>query len=273
MARGRKLEALNDYRRALKQKYGVGEGQDYKPWLRVQDVKSRGLSSKTQGIKVAREHHTLSQLETEFFYLAEFSDSVIDIREQFPLLPLNLSFKIAQTFEIEHPRVPKTDELSVMTTDFLITRLIDGEICYEAFNIKPASELKNARVLEKIDLERMWWQLLGVKFSQYVGSSLTKIQSQNIAWATDPLRHGFIYENSLKEQALCYLSIGLQTVADFCDLIIANHGLNPTHALNLLQTLIAEKFIYADLSQSIVDTGIFNVLSIAEPMRGAVNEN
>jgi hypothetical protein len=104
MARGRKLEALNDYRRALKQKYGVGEGQDYKPWLRVQDVKSRGLSSKIQGIKVAREHHTLSQLETEFFYLAEFSDSVIDIREQFPLLPLNLSFKIAQTFEIEHPR-------------------------------------------------------------------------------------------------------------------------------------------------------------------------
>ena len=42
MSRGRKLESLQDYQRALKNKYGIGEGSDYKPWLRVQDVKSHG---------------------------------------------------------------------------------------------------------------------------------------------------------------------------------------------------------------------------------------
>ena len=88
MARGRKLEALADYQRALKKKFGLGEGHEYMPWLRVQDVNSRGNSAKIDGIKSNRTHHTLSEHETCFFYLAEFSDSVIDIREQFPLLPL-----------------------------------------------------------------------------------------------------------------------------------------------------------------------------------------
>jgi len=92
MARGRKLETLKDFKRSLKNKYGLGEGAAYKPWLRIQDVKSRGVSSKIQGLKVNRDHHTLSSLETQFFYLAEFSESVIDIREQFSLSVFQVNF-------------------------------------------------------------------------------------------------------------------------------------------------------------------------------------
>ena len=97
MASRRKLESLPDFQRQLRNKYGLGERENYKPWLRVQDVNSHGNSAKIDGIKVSRVHHTLSEHETSFFYLAEFSDSVIDIREQFPLLPLDLSIKIAQS--------------------------------------------------------------------------------------------------------------------------------------------------------------------------------
>ncbi|SYZ82692.1 putative TnsA endonuclease [Vibrio paracholerae] len=53
MARGRKLDSLQDYQRALKNKYGLGSGRDYKPWLRIQDVKSNGTRSLIQGIVVA----------------------------------------------------------------------------------------------------------------------------------------------------------------------------------------------------------------------------
>ncbi len=42
MARGRKLENLEDFKRALKGQYGIGTGKDYKPWLRVQSVNSKG---------------------------------------------------------------------------------------------------------------------------------------------------------------------------------------------------------------------------------------
>lgn len=89
MGRGRKLETFKDYSRALKGKYGLGEGKNYKPWLRVQDVKSKGIRSQIYGRKTQRIHHLLSSIESQLFYLNEFSDSVIDIREQFPLLPVN----------------------------------------------------------------------------------------------------------------------------------------------------------------------------------------
>jgi hypothetical protein len=76
MARGRKLESLKDYQRALKNKYGIGQGTGYKPWLRIEDVKSHGIKSLIFGRKASRDHHMLSGIESEHFFLAEFSDSV-----------------------------------------------------------------------------------------------------------------------------------------------------------------------------------------------------
>lgn len=263
MARGRKLDSIDDYKRSLRNKYGLGEGKDYKPWLRVQDVPSCGLSTEIQGIKVSRVHHTLSQIETQFFFLAEFSDSVIDIREQFPLLPLDLSFKIAKVMGVEHPRVPSTGELNVMTTDFLLTRKVEGAVWYEAFNIKPEDKLNDTRVSEKNDLERVWWQLLGVKFYQFIGSDETQIQSQNIAWATDPTRHGVTFDSPLKHQALKLLHLGLQAQCDICEIFITQLGVNDIDALNFLRVLIAEKLVIVNLNNSIIDTGLINIISIS----------
>nr|WP_256261117.1 TnsA endonuclease N-terminal domain-containing protein [Shewanella sp. NIFS-20-20] len=56
----------------------------------------------------------MSSIESEHFYLAEFSDRVIDIREQFPLFPLNLTQKISKILGVEHPRHPKTNEPIIM---------------------------------------------------------------------------------------------------------------------------------------------------------------
>jgi hypothetical protein len=110
MDRGRKLESLKDFERALKNKYGIGQGSEYKPWIRIQDVKSPGTRSLIYGRKSQRSHHMLSSIESEHFYLAEFSNSVVDIREQFPLLPLNYTQKIANILGVEHPKHPITKE-------------------------------------------------------------------------------------------------------------------------------------------------------------------
>ncbi len=103
MGRGRKLESLEDFERALKNKYGIGQGLEYKPWLRIQDVKSKGVRSVIYGREAKREHHMLSSIESEHFQLAEFSNRVLDIREQFPILPLNFTQKVAKILGVEHP--------------------------------------------------------------------------------------------------------------------------------------------------------------------------
>lgn len=92
MGRGRRFTSYQDYELALSKGVGIGYGENYQPWFRAQDVQSNGNRSVIFGLKTRRKHHFLSSIESDFFYLAEFNDSVVDLREQFPLFPLRFTF-------------------------------------------------------------------------------------------------------------------------------------------------------------------------------------
>lgn len=87
--------------------------------------------------------------------MAEFSDSVVDIREQFPLLPLSLSLKISQLLDIDHPKNRISKDPIVITTDFLLTCSDGQRVWYEAVCVKPSEKLSDKRVAEKLDIERV----------------------------------------------------------------------------------------------------------------------
>ncbi|MBM7599480.1 hypothetical protein JOC34_001848 [Virgibacillus halotolerans] len=59
---------------------------EYIPWLTIQNVSSKGRSTRLKGIKMTRQHEFLSGMERNYFYVLEYSNRVIDIREHFPLL-------------------------------------------------------------------------------------------------------------------------------------------------------------------------------------------
>jgi len=272
MGRGRKLETFEDYSRALKSKYGLGEGKDYKPWLRVQDVKSKGIRSQVYGRKTQRVHHLLSSIESQLFYLSEFSDSVIDIREQFPLLPLNYTQKIAKVIGVEHPSHPTSGEPIVITTDFLLTISTESGIRYQAISVKPEDEVNNQRVLEKIDIERVCWELVNVPFSFFVGNKLTRTQSKNIDWATAPFREDSTpFSDEQVTAALHTLGIGQRFVEDVCDLFTASAITSHDESLTLLRYLIASKLIDVDLSCDIAEEGIIRIDEVHLTQRGIVN--
>jgi hypothetical protein len=259
---GRKLKSLEDFQRSLKNGYGLGEGNLYKPWLRVQDVKSEGKRSQIQGIKTGRIHHMMSSIETDFFYIIEYCDSVIDIREQFPLIPINLSIKISEALGIDHPFHPETGEPIVMTTDFLISREVKQQAIYEAVSVKPEDQLGKGRIQEKLEIERVWWQLLGIKFSIFTGSELTRIQSDNISWATHPYRNskkGFSQHEL--DMALEIIEPGKLFIEDICNEYIKRISVQHDDALNLLRCLIAKKSICVDLSTPLEGADIINILS------------
>lgn len=271
---GRKLKTFDDFKRSLKNKYGIGEGKSYKPWLRVQDVKSKGVRSQISGLKTERTHHTLSSLETELFYLVEFSDSVIDIREQFPLFPINLSIKIAEALGVDHPIHPETKVPIIITTDFLLTRQINGEIVFEAVSVKSEDESDDPRVLEKIEIERVWWELLGIKFSYFIGSELTKTQSSNINWATHPIRsENNIFTEVEMNAALSVLTIGQHLIRDICNLFISQLGLGHEAALTMLRCLIATKNIEVDLTYQLENADFIEIRNINIAKESLVSGN
>lgn len=65
--------------------YGEGSGSAYIPWLEVFDLSSTGRSRRVWSSKTGRAHHLFSDVEHDIFIAAEWSRSVIDIREQYPL--------------------------------------------------------------------------------------------------------------------------------------------------------------------------------------------
>lgn len=265
MGRGRKLESLKDFERALKNKYGIGQGPNYKPWLRIQDVKSKGIRSLIYGRKSQREHHMMSSIESEHFYLAEFSNSVVDIREQFPLLPLNYTQKVAKTLGVDHPKHPQTKEPIIMTTDQLLTINSPQGTTYHAISIKPEADSGDLRVLEKIDIERVCWELLGVKFSYFTGNEVTKVQSSNLQWATSPFRENPIsFSCDQINCALSVLSIRQYFIEDLCNQFISLNITSNDDALLLTRFLIADKFIDVDLSTNISESGLIDVKYVAE---------
>ncbi|MBB1348959.1 MULTISPECIES: TnsA endonuclease N-terminal domain-containing protein [unclassified Pseudoalteromonas] len=272
MSRGRKLESVKDYQRALKSKYGIGEGFNYKPWLRIQDVKSHGIRTLIFGRKSQREHHMMSSIESELFYLAEFSDSVVDIREQFPILPLNYTQKVASVLGVKYPTHPNTKEPIIMTTDQLLTIDSTQGISYHAISVKPESESNKQRVLEKIDIERVCWELLGVKFSYFTGNELTRTQSRNLDWASAPFRENPTrFSNEQISSALTIINVGQVFFEDLCNKLISMNIATHDDSQLLIRYLIADKYIDVDLSSNIPELGIMNVKSIAVIGKGVMN--
>ena len=138
--------------RRIKEGRGQGHGKDYIPWLTVQEVPSSGRSHRIYSHKTGRVHHLLSDLELAVFLSLEWESSVLDIREQFPLLPSDTR-QIAIDSGIKHPVIRGVDQ--VMSTDFLVD-CKDGPFEQFAIQVKPAAALQDERTLEKLELERRY---------------------------------------------------------------------------------------------------------------------
>lgn len=140
-----------------KEHRGEGRGADYNPYLHIQDVPSEGLVSRIKGWKNGRVTHLLSKLERRYFYIADWSKLVVDVREQFPLLPLEETLAIARDCGFRHPTDPQTGQPVVMTTDFVITISYATGTVDQARAVKPSSKLQHERTLQKLEIERRYW--------------------------------------------------------------------------------------------------------------------
>lgn len=184
--RGRRFASNQDIERHIANGFGAGAGADYVPWLRVQDVPSMGRSWKIQGVKIDRIHHLLSDLERAYFLLCEFSEDVVDIREQYPLLPVESTQAIARATGVRYPRYKSTSVPLVMTTDFLLTvKQPNGDLKSVARTIKYQQDLQGkdcTRTLEKLAVERRFWMSQGVDWSIVTEELFTPDLIQNLAF-------------------------------------------------------------------------------------------
>lgn len=162
----------------VKQGRGAGHGADYLPWLTVRDLASRGRSHRVFGHTCQRTHHLLSDLELAVFLILEWKGETTDIREQFPLR-LEETQALAVDAGIKHPQVQGIDQL--MSSDFLVNTT-DRKYSKFALQAKYAKDLNDPRTVEKLELERRYWQSKDVPWQIVTEKEIPPVVFQNINW-------------------------------------------------------------------------------------------
>jgi hypothetical protein len=243
--------------RRLKEGRGKGRGEHYQPYLFIQDVASTGLSTRDKGWITGRVHHFLSKLEWLFFLTLEWMYGVIDIREQYPL-DLEETLAIAKRLGIAHPIDPKTREPIVMTTDFVITVRTPTGIMELARTVKYKKDLASLRVMEKFEIERVYWQSRGVDWKIITEQDVDQTLAANVRWlhryrwlhAIAPITEETIrrVEAVLKPQLTEENELPLRDLTDACDNSL---NLPPGTSLVIVRYLLANRRWEVDMSRPI----------------------
>lgn len=184
MAKRKRCYTRAVHQRKLKEGRGLGTGASFRGWYNVHDVASRGVCHRVRPTwtDIGRELHVMSNLERGWLFVFDWSESVIDIREQFPLHPVELTIEIAEQCGVRHPMEHRGDanQPIPLTTDFLLTIAGPLHPTYQARTIKYSEELSNRRVLEKFEMERRFWERQGVSWAVLTERELPTILVRNL---------------------------------------------------------------------------------------------
>ncbi len=159
--------------------FGQGEGVAYKPFKFVRDVPSRGLSSTVKSWVTGRIHHYFSQQEYKVHLLAEYSPSILDIRERFALLPWGETQSIACKLGIKHPKYPGTGTPAVITTDLLLTKKHSDGMELIAVSVVLTKNLTR-QALEKLLIERLYWNRRGICWILITEKNMPNLRAENL---------------------------------------------------------------------------------------------
>ena len=196
------------YNRFIKEGKGQGIGKEYKPWIDIQSFPSAGRVSRVFSWKTGRIHHLLSDLQTRYFYMLEWEDTVIDIREHYPLLDVEGTIKEKADLRFDLFTDKESGFPYVICTNFLITlKNNDGSNLYIARAVKMASDLEKKRTLERLEIERRYWTTgKDIEWCLVTQKEISKLNifSKNIEWV-----HTSLYsyqERGFSQEDMLYMS-------------------------------------------------------------------
>src|SRR5690606_22962797 len=135
----------------------------------------------------------------------------------------------------------------VMTTDFFLTVKESGKVSYLARTIKQRNDLNDRRVIEKFEIERMYWEKQGVDWGIVTEQELPSTIIDNLKF----IRHSY---NSNEE----YLHILLDEWDNFVGELLPNlkrldskYNLELGTSLALFKYALVRKILKVDMARKI----------------------
>lgn len=156
--------------------------------LKVTTFSSKGRATRIYSYKTNKIHHLQSDNQLRIFLLLEWDDKVKNIKENVALDDLEATLYNVENLRLDKFRDKETGDLYDLHTNFLIkiTTKDKGEETI-ALSVKNISELQRVTVIEKMEIERRYWKVKGIKFYVITDNEIDKKLVENIKWAREAL--------------------------------------------------------------------------------------
>lgn len=133
--------------------------EKYRPWIHSRELTS-GSGKRHVFPDIyhpERMIHLMSNLEKEVYFMLRGNEKVVELFEQV-CLELEETSRICEQMHYIHPRKPFSNELNIMTTDFVVYVETEKGMEFRAYAVKPAKDLEDVRVIEKLKIEQLYWE-------------------------------------------------------------------------------------------------------------------
>lgn len=239
----------------INQGRGTGELANYKPFLTIYDIPSKGRATRTFGWKTGRIHHFFSDIQLRYFYLLEWEDNVIDIQEHYPLLDLR---DVIDDNDLNLGKYKSDDGTDyIFTTTFLIKVKNKNKDTYIARSVKIASELENKNTIERLEIERRYWREKGIDWGIVTNKEIPLTKAKNIEFILSSLEldSNEIFEENEKDNLCTMLESKLNGNSKAIREIVSDfdweYNLQQGTGLLIFKYLIAKKKIKIDIDSKI----------------------
>jgi hypothetical protein len=246
---------------ANKRRLGMGEGhgRSYLPYLTVRDKRfAHRYVTRILGWKTGRNHHLMGYPQRHFYAVLEWSDKVIDIREHYPLLPLQMTLAIADILGLKHPTTgKKSKDPIVLTSNFFITKMTPNGPVNEARSMLDTRRRRFIRSNAHMEIERVYWEMRNTSWRLIPYDTIPIVLAKNVLFLHDyrTLADRIFLEPTQLERVIAELtklvttsSNGLSNLALQCD---HTFGLTEGNSLAIAYHLIANKVWQIDMNQPI----------------------
>jgi hypothetical protein len=229
------------------------------PWHHVREVNSLGRAIRVLGWVTGRVHHLLSFLEYMYFLTCDWEiERVVDIREQFPLLPVDRTGDIARNLGVRYPWDRKKKEPWVLTLDLLVRyRKNEGHVTFGTA-IKPSTAFLKPRVLQLLDIQERFCNEDGIRFLRTTEKEIAITRALNIDFVHSTRnvaeRPQYLKDAVPAAEALLYerlLNNPGSPFGDIAETVDQDVGLKEGMSIWIIRHLIATKAWLVDMDSYI----------------------
>ncbi len=197
----------------------------------------------------------LGKGEKHLYITKLFEPNVVEIKEQYPLDYVRTQ-EIADTHGVIHPRKHLTGELTVLTTDLLVTyREKSGAQYRVAYSFKHSIDARSkTRTMQKFDIETAYWKRFGVRAEQVLRDDVSKIKADNLL---NYINH---YNPELSDSELRKFASALlddviehpcSSLRESLKAVSSSLKVKPSHCMTLFANSMFKHVLPIDLTQKI----------------------